>query len=182
MKPLDFLKLALKKYTVIGALAPTSKYIHRKILQGVKPGYRYVVEYGAGDGAVTKAILKVLPAEGRVVAIEIEDGFIPALKGIGDPRLTIVHGNAVAVVETLDALGLPRIDLVVSGIPFSFMKAHERRSIVSNTYAALASGGRFLVYQHFPFAYLSLKKFFKSVRLSFEPRNESPCFIMIAEK
>lgn len=182
MTGLAFLKVALKKYTVVGALAPTSQYVHRKIVRELKPEYQYIVEYGAGDGAVTNAILKELPRAGRLVAIETEEGFIPTLERIEDERLTVVHNDVRKVVLNLAAFGLPRIDMAISGIPFSFIKSADRETIIQHTYAALASGGRFVVYQHFPFMYLPLKKKFKKVSIGFEPRNESPCFIMVAEK
>ena len=73
MKPIDFIKIAMKDYKKVGAITLSSRHTIRRVLRGLKPGYKYIVEYGAGNGVVTKEILKHLPADGRVVAIELNE-------------------------------------------------------------------------------------------------------------
>lgn len=178
----DFIKIAIKDFKTVAALAPTSKFARAKIVSELREDHKFVVEYGAGDGIITKEILKKLPPDGRLVAIELNDTFIDFLQKIKDERLTIIKGDVANICKDFSQLGLPRIDAVISGIPFSYLPSETRKEIIKNTYAALSNTGVFIVYQHTPFILSKLKLCFKNVCWFFEPRNIFPYFIMIAEK
>lgn len=181
MTHFDFLK-TLTKDVKVAALVPSSQYVIRRMVKEIPEGTRFVVEYGAGDGVITKELLKLLPPDGKLVAIELNNDFISELNVINDPRLIIVGGDVVRHSETLDAFGLPRIDLVISGIPFSLLKPEERRIIIKNTHRHLTNGGMFLIYQFTLLIYPILKKVFKATEWRFELRNLPPYFIMVGRK
>lgn len=181
MNKLQFLKNATNDYR-IGALTASSKYVIRKLVQELKHSSKHIIEYGAGDGAITKCILKHLSPNGKMVVIESNEKFIKELKKIEDKRLITVHDDVKIISSNLAKLNLPNIDTIISGIPFSFFDKETRKNIVLNTYNALAKGGKFIVYQNSPLLFPVLKKVFKRVHVSFEPRNFLPYFIMIAEK
>ncbi len=181
MTKFDFLKTALRDYKV-GAFLPSSRHSLNRVLEELGSECAYVVEYGPGDGVSTRAILeRVLPA-GRMIVIESNPDFLPELKSIHDPRLGIISGDVRVLCEELGNLGLPRIDAVISSIPFSFFPARACASIVRRTFDALAPGGRFIVYQYSPLMVRYLKQYFPVVRIRFEPRNIPPYFIMTGEK
>ncbi len=71
MNYFKFLKIALTDYRMVAELMPTSKYAIRRILNQIKPEQKTIIEYGAGDGVITKEILKILPADGKIIAIEL---------------------------------------------------------------------------------------------------------------
>ena len=179
---LNFIKTAIKDFKV-GALTPSSKYVVKKIIKEIKPGYKYIVEYGPGNGVITKEILKILPRDGRLVVVELNLNFINELKKIKDKRLKIICGNAVKISENLNKLDLPRIDAIISGIPCSILKPKEKKELIKNTYNILAESGLFIIYQNIPLIFSELNKVFKkSISWHFEPRNFVPYFIMVAEK
>src|SRR3989338_8527414 len=64
-----------------------------------------VVEYGPGDGVITRRVLQQLPPHGRLIAIESNQVFVNELKTIKDQRLTVVNGSAVDVGSILSSLG-----------------------------------------------------------------------------
>ena len=181
MNALDFIKTAVRDYRV-GAVIASSRFIAEQIAHEIKPDYEYIVEYGAGDGAITKEILARLPKRGKLIAVEINKNFLYELKNIEDGRLIIHGGDVRLLAQQLTHLGLPRIDAVVSGIPFSFLNSKERQEIVKRTHRALAPGGMFLVYQFSPFLVPLLKKYFSRVELRFAPLNFPPYFVMKAKK
>lgn len=181
MKAIDFLKVALKDYKV-GAVAKSSKYTVRAILKQVKPGYKLVVEYGAGDGVVTKELLSRLPSDAKVVAVELNKDFLPMLNDIKDDRLAVQNEDVVRLSQDFSPAGAKDADAVISGIPFSFFKPATREEIVRNTHRNLRKGGAFIVYQYSPLMLPVLKKYFKHVTMTVEPRNVFPYFIMVAEK
>ncbi len=183
MSKLNFLKTALNDYKV-GALTPSSSFVVKQILKKLPHHSRAcIIEYGAGDGVITKALLEHVPHGGKLIAIETNPRFIATLKKIQDPRLEIVHGDVLKICKKLSALKLPRIDAVISGIPFSFFNSSERREIVKHTFKGLSEHGRFILYQISPLMFPYLKKYFKKkIDLSIEIRNFPPYFIMTAEK
>lgn len=181
MSKIKFLKTAARDYRV-GALTRSSPYVVQKIIKEIEPSYAYLVEYGAGDGVITRHLLGSLPPDGKLVAVETNDDFIRELETIGDKRFTAVHDDVQAVSKQLFKLPLPRIDAVISGIPFSFLRRENRIEIVRNTYHALHENGKFILYQHSPLMFPILKRHFRHVRISFEPRNFLPYFIMVGKK
>ncbi|MDP3696810.1 MAG: rRNA adenine N-6-methyltransferase family protein [Candidatus Taylorbacteria bacterium] len=182
MRSIDFIKIALKDYKTIGAVTLSSKYAVRRIIKQLKPNHKYIVEYGAGNGVITREILKVIPSDGKVVAIELNNHLFKKLLEIKDRRLLSLHKNVVDVSRDFSSLGLPKIDAVISGIPFSFLKSLERKEVIKNTYAGLTDGGQFIVYQTSLLLLPLLKKFFKKTSYRLELRNIPPYFIMIGEK
>lgn len=183
MSKIHFLKTALRDYKV-GAFTPSSNFVVKQILKKLPHHSRAcIIEYGAGDGVITKALLEHMPRDGKLIAIEMNPHFIALLKKIHDPRLQVVQGDVLKICKNLSDLKLPRIDAVISGIPFSFFSSNERHVIAKQTFQKLSEHGRFIIYQVSPLMFPYLKKYFnKKINLSFEVRNFPPYFIMVAEK
>jgi len=178
----DFLRTAIKDYKKVGALFASSRYVVQHVVHHIPPSCKFVVEYGAGDGVITKAILDHLPKDGNVVAIELNGELVEEVKKIQDERLVVVEGDVVFLASNLQKLGLPEVHTVVSGIPYSFLKPEIREQIVRETHSHLVEGGIFVVYQNSLLMLPLLKKYFRSCHTSFEARNFLPYFIMVARK
>lgn len=181
MTPMQFIQTAVRDYRV-GALTRSSPYVVTEILRALPRESRYVVEYGPGDGVVTRALLQYLPRNGQLVVIERNGEFLGELRRIGDPRLRVVHGDVVEHSRALWSLGIPRVDAVVSGIPCTFFDPVTREAIVRGTRTALGDRGTFIVYQYTTLMRPLLRKHFRSVTTRLEPINFPPYFIMRAEK
>lgn len=183
MSKVHFLKTALNDYKV-GALTPSSNFVVKKIIKKLPHHSRAcIVEYGAGDGVITRGLLEHMPRDSKLVAIEMNPRFIASLRKIRDPRLHVVHGDVLHICENFARLKLPRVDAVISGIPFSFLKSHERHLVARQTFRNLSTHGKFILYQVSPLMFPYLKKYFKKkIDLSLEVRNFPPYFIMTAEK
>lgn len=177
-----FLWTAIRNYATVGAVTEISRYVAEKVIREMRPDARYVVEYGAGNGTLTRRILGMLPEDGRLVAVEILHDFAGELNLIRDARLTVVQGDAREVAKNIERFRLPRIDIVVSNIPFSLMSGERRRELIRRTRDILAPDGVFLVYQNMPIVARELKQFFPKISWSFELRNLPPYFIMAARK
>lgn len=176
----EFLSTALQDYKVVGALAETSPRTIRHIARRLT-GCRYTVEFGPGPGGTSRAFLETLPRDGRLISIELQPNFFPYLKEIDDPRFTLIMGDAVRWSDKLRGLGLPRLDAVVSGIPFTFLPPEAREALVKNTASALDRGGKFIVYQLNPAVLFLLRKYFSRVRMRLSI-SKTPYFIFSAEK
>lgn len=143
-----FLREFLRHPHRVGSIIPSSRFLERRVmaLAGVH-GAHTVVELGAGTGGTTRAILRELPADGRLLVIEINPRFCARLRRIDDPRLIVHRGNARGLAEAIAAHGLPAPQAVISGIPFSTMSRDTGERILAAIQAALAPGGRFVAYQ-----------------------------------
>lgn len=176
----NFIKTVLKNYKV-GTFTPSSKYVIKKIIKEIKPNHKFIIEYGAGNGVITKEILKILPPDGKLIAIELNGDLIKELEKINDKRLTIIKGDAVEISKNLKTL-LPTIDVAISTLPFAIIKPKQIEEIIKNTYDALPKQGIFIICQHFPIIFKYLDIFQKNVKWKFEPRNSIPYFIITAKK
>lgn len=176
----DFLKTAVRNYTTVGAVAEISRYVTARVLCEVPPGARTVVELGAGNGTLTKELVKRLPRDGRLIAVEILPGFVKELQTIKDSRLSVIEGDAAEVLARLRSDGTPLADVIVSNIPFSLMKVLRRRTILSRAADMLAPDGSLIVYQNLPVVATQLKELFHEIAWGLELRNFPPYFVITA--
>jgi phospholipid N-methyltransferase len=166
----------------VGAISISSHYIINKVMALIHGPLNNVVEYGAGTGVMTNALLQKLSPAGKLIVIESDSQFIKILKKIDDPRLHIIEGRIQD--QFLDAAhGFSNIDLAVSSIPFSLLTPTQRQKIISDTKIMLTPEGSFILFhQYLWLAITPLKENFKKVSVFFEFRNIFPSFILQAEK
>lgn len=164
----------------IGAVTRSSKYMVKRILERLPKPLHNVIEYGAGDGVVTKALLRELAPEGKLLVIESNIRFIQTLRQINDERLEVLHGK---VEDLLPKQTSFQADAVISSIPCFFLTPEDRFAIAAHTYKMLAPGGNFIVFHQYRRLMLEpLSEYFTSVSVFFEPLNIFPCFILDARK
>lgn len=167
----------------VAAIHPSSKYLVGRVVRAVEQGRpRVVVEFGAAEGVMTKKILKGLPQDGLLAAIERNEGFYRELAGLRDARLRTACGDVREMKKILAELGIGRADCFVSGIPFSFLSPAERSALVHEVYSHLPRGGRFVAYQCTTHLIPLLRKQFRQVKVELELRNMPPHFVFTAIK
>lgn len=177
---LSFLKIAAKDPKV-AAFAPTSPKTVRHIFSRLPKRFGSALEYGPGDGVLTRPLLERLAPDGRLLALETNERFAALLNENADPRLSVVHGSASDAPAHAEALGIGPFDLAISGIPFTMLSVAERERIVRQTHGLLRPGGIFLVYQFSPLMVRYMKERFDvSTTASFG--NFPPYFVMEAVK
>lgn len=179
---LDFLKVAFRDYKV-GAWSPSSKYLVRRVLKFVPKDLGVVIEFGPGEGVMTKALLDHVAPHGTLIVIEPNKDFVKILSRISDARIRVIEGKAEEVMRESEKWRIPSADLILSSIPFSFIKPKEREALATLAYAHLKPGGSCIVFhQYYPLAKKVLEKVFGKTVISYEWRNFLPCFVFIARK
>jgi phospholipid N-methyltransferase len=143
-----FLREFLRHPQQVASIIPSSRFLERRMIvsAGIRTAHT-VVELGAGTGGTTRAILRELPANGRLLVIEINSRFCALLRRIQDARLIIHRGSALELPHAIALHGLPAPDVIVSGIPFSTMSHSAGARIMQAVTSALDRGGRFVAYQ-----------------------------------
>lgn len=145
---LAFFQGFLKHPKTVGSIIPSSRFLERRVIRaaGVREA-RTVVELGPGTGGTTRALLRDMAPDARLLTVEVNPDFARILRAMRDRRLLVHCGSAADLPDILDGHGLPAPDVVISGIPFSTMPDALGRSILRAVWEALPVGGSFVAYQ-----------------------------------
>jgi phospholipid N-methyltransferase len=148
-RPIEFLKGFLRNPREVGSIVPSSRFLTRRVLNcGRAARARVIVELGPGTGVFTREILGRMPADGKLVAVEISPDFVSVLRReFRDPRLTIYEGSSTDLEKALAEAGEECADLVVSGVPFSTMERGAGRRTLEAAKRVLSERGCFVAYQ-----------------------------------
>ena len=131
-------------------MAPTSARLAER-LAGVVPGVGepVVVELGPGTGPTTAAVQHRLAGRGRHLAVEL-DPVLAQHVAREHPGAEVVVGDAAALDELLAERGIPEVDAVVSGLPWSLIRPGTQRALLDAVARALRPGAAFttIAYLH----------------------------------
>lgn len=182
-KSVNFLKNALKGEKV-GAVSRSSKFVIKKVLEQIKKeNIKNILEFGPGDGVLTTELLKKLSPNGKLFVVELDSNFVKELKEIDDNRLVVIEGKMEDIVSHPKKYGIDSVELIVSSIPFTFIKKEDREEVVNKTKKLLVHNGQFIIFHQYSLIMKKiLVKYFRKVDSFFEPRNFLPCFVMVGER
>jgi phospholipid N-methyltransferase len=168
---------------MLGSIIPSSRFLVEQVLEPIDwYRARVIVEYGPGVGPFTREILRRMPSDAHLVAIETNRDFVRFLRAnFTDPRLHVVCGSAGEVQSILQRLELPAASYIISGIPLGSMPQSVQADIVGSSRAALEPGGVFLVYQFTARVLPALQRHFATVQRHFERRNFPPAQLFVCE-
>ncbi|MFT5444396.1 MAG: phosphatidylethanolamine/phosphatidyl-N-methylethanolamine N-methyltransferase [Myxococcota bacterium] len=146
---LAFLRGFLDKPKEVGSFIPSSRFMEKRIVNtAALHTAKLAIELGPGTGGTTKALLRAMAPDAKLLVIEINPDFVELLKAnINDPRLIVHQGSAADIPDALAKHDLTTPDVILSGIPFSTMSWDLGLSIVRSVHAALPAEGRFVAYQ-----------------------------------
>jgi phospholipid N-methyltransferase len=146
---LAFLRGFITRPKEVGSIIPSSRFMERRIVKTADlHSAKLAVELGPGTGGTTRALLRNMAHDTKLLVIEINPDFVALLRrNIDDPRLIVHHGSATEIPEILAGHGLGKPDVILSGIPFSTMAESLGTDILHSVRDALAEGGRFVAYQ-----------------------------------
>lgn len=163
-----------------GAILP-SGYELGRIMARMARG-RTLVELGPGSGSITRHVLRTLPVDGQVLALELDPSIAYLLgKNLPDPRLQIRIGDAGDLGHWLGALGWERPQAILSGLPLRNFSREDRVRILSAVRDGLAPGGRFVAFQYGLRLLPEFQSVFRRVRvLGPVLRNLPPAQVLVA--
>ena len=145
---LVFIQEFLKHPLQIGSVIPSSRFLERRIVEAAGANSaKVIIELGPGVGGVTRAILRAMPQNAKLLSIEINPTFNTLVSKIEDSRLIAHLGSAIEIREILSGYDLDLPDAIVSGIPFSTMSRTDGSRIIKTVSSLLPPNGRFVAYQ-----------------------------------
>jgi len=175
-----FVKEVVNSIKHIGAIAPSSKYLANNIIKHIDFNENQIIlEFGSGNGAITKQILKQMPSSSRLISLEIND---PFLKHCQDKfkvynNFEIYNHSAIEFDSLLKKLGIEKVDYLVSSLPLAILPKTDLDVLFKKIPLHLINGGSFVQYQYSLNKYKFLKSVFENVSLGFTPINLPPAFI-----
>ncbi len=170
MKHLNFISQFAKRPRELGAITQSSRALSRRMAREVR-GTERVVELGAGLGPVTREILNYLPAHGQLVCFERNAGFCRNLEQLDDPRLQIIHGDAVNSERYVE-----EADCVVSGLPLTLFEKNKRRRILR----IMSKARKCVQLLYTPKIGLEMRGYFREVKVGLVPWNFPPALVYVA--
>lgn len=184
MDRLKFFREAIRDIKTSGTIVPSSRFLTKRMVKHIDfDTVKVIVEFGPGNGIITKEILKRIQPQTKLIAFEINDRFFESLENIKHSQLIIEKVSAENIAQVLKKHGFDKVDCVVSSLPFTNIPQEISDRILSNTYEAMEDNSTFVQYQYSLTYYKKLKEVFNDkVKLSFEAFNIPPAFVYIAQK
>lgn len=174
----EFFSEFLKQSKNIGAVAPSSKFLVKKMVEPINfTNVKCIVEFGPGTGIITYELLRLMPDDSILLAFEINTEFCDTLNQIKDPRLKIISDSAENLEKYLAEYKIVKVDYIVSSLPFAMIPNPVVDTILNTATKLLSKEGAFIQYQYSLNAYKKLRNTFKNVDLNFTPMNIPPAFI-----
>jgi phospholipid N-methyltransferase len=141
---LGFLTAAVSHPFSIGAVAPTTPHTARLIARASRASSASaVLELGAGAGAVTREILRILPPSARLFALERNAGLAASLRRHA-PSARVICGCASRLRAHALEHRIARVDSIVSTLPWTHLPYASQREVLEASAELLAPGGTFL--------------------------------------
>jgi phosphatidylethanolamine/phosphatidyl-N-methylethanolamine N-methyltransferase len=133
----------------VGAALPSSPILARRMAQFLPPRPSgYVVELGAGTGAITEALLDRGLSARRLFAVERSGAMSKHLRK-KFPRLNVLTGDAAQLGELLPGKVNPdHISYIVSGLPLRWLDEDVTSAIMSEVRRLLPKNGRFIQFTY----------------------------------
>lgn len=184
--PHAFLRAFMEDPVAMSSLIPTSRYVANRIVKKINGDARKVImEYGPGDGAVTKSLLEpgVLTDDSSVILIEKSEILAHKLEEtIDDRRVIIRHDSAERAAEILKECGEEKVDHILLSIPLSTMDEPVRERILRTSRDLLKDDGTLIAFLFHPKVRSFIRSVFPDMQTEWEWRNAPPLYVMEARK
>ncbi|NRA11736.1 MAG: methyltransferase domain-containing protein [Crocinitomicaceae bacterium] len=178
----SFIKQFFKDKQMVGAVAPSSRFLGRKMLENINfDKAKLIIELGPGNGIFTDIILQKMAPDAKLIVFELNEDFYKALSGrVSDPRVEILHESAEFmgkyIPEGVEA------DCVVSSLPLMVLPEVLRVNIVNTSHKVLKPKGQYIQFQYSLQSKKLLKSIFSTVSIKFTARNIPPAFVYTCHK
>lgn len=138
----------IKKPLQIGALCASSSQLACAMSENVDiEKARFIAEIGAGTGALTKQILRKKSKNAHFFAVEIDEKMSEILR-IKYPNLDIKNDKAQNLSSILQNKNIAGLDLIISSIPWTFLKSKEQDELLETIYKNLNQNGYFTTFAY----------------------------------
>ena len=177
-KQIDFLIQGVKNIKEVGALTRSGPILCKKMISPVPSNKDVVVvELGAGDGVITRHLLKKITPNSRVISVELNEKLFVELSKIKDPRFTAVYDTIDNLDKILEKLEIDKFDHMVCAIPFMIMDNTTVINFLNKYKQYIKKGGTF-TQVHYAYKRKFYEKIFGNAKVHFVPANVPPAIVV----
>jgi len=178
-KQSGFLKEFFKEKKTVGALAPSSKFLMRRMLKDIDfSKAKVIVELGPGNGVFTKGILDRMAPDAILFSFELNENFCNYIrKTIKDDRLVLLNQSAEHIGAALKEYNFHKTDYIISSLPLAVIPKEVKENVLIACTKYLDPDGLYVQFQYSLNAKKLLKETFKQVDIKFAPVNIPPAFV-----
>lgn len=162
----------IKNPKEIGAICSSSKSLAKNITLNVDSDVSYIAEIGSGNGVFTKEIIKKINNDTTFFVVEINDCLAKNMRK-NFPSLDVRNENANNILNIMKEKNIEKLDVVISGIPWTNLNSKEQYKLLSKIYDSLKDGGWFATFLY-AIPSLNLMKFKKVLDSTFDDVIKSP--------
>lgn len=160
-----------------GSVIPSSRFLANKIAQQIPKESRTIVELGAGDGVITRYLLKHMPEQAHLTSYEISKQLLPHLAKIDHPRFLVSNHSAL---ELDNDFAQSTVDVVISSLPIALFDQAMKQQLLSQIRKVLTTNGLFIQYQYLPKDKKLILQYFPDTKTLWSALNVPPAFIYIS--
>lgn len=158
----------------IGTVIPSSKGLCEAMAGQVNwPLSSHIAELGAGEGVLTRILLKNMPEGCRLDSWEVNPSLLRQLRQIDDPRL-IVHSESAEHF-------CGRYDAVFSGLPLLSLNYRVSTRILCQVAKNLRPDGQFIQFQYTTRSEALLSRYFNWQRFRVY-KNIPPACVYVCQR
>lgn len=95
-----------------------------------------------------------------------------------EPNIHVINNSAEYIGEYIKKYDIPRIDYIVSGLPFASLPSDVSWNILKETQKNLKEDGKFITFQYTLLKKDFIKKYFNEVSIKREVRNVPPEYVL----
>jgi len=179
-----FLKTFFKERKQVGAVAPSSRFLVKKMCGKVDFNTAdVIIELGPGTGAFTQKILEQAKPDAKIFIFELNPDFYRILKQrFDDKRIVLVNQSAEDIAHVLGEHNITGADAIISSLPLTIIPEPVKTNIIKAGHAILKPGGTYVQYQYSLSAKKLLESFYGKLNLKFSLINIPPAFIYVGKK
>lgn len=170
----------LKQINITGAVAFSSTHLAKQMIDRVNfNNTETIIELGAGSGCITKEIAKKKRPECKLLIFEVNEVFCDILRErIHGENIFIINDSAENMEYYLEKItGKPKVDCIISSLPFSILSKSVRESIFASILKILNPWSYYVQFGYNKRKYKQLLNNFQTVDTSFVIGNLPPAYV-----
>lgn len=170
---------AIKSLKKSGTITPSSRFLVDKMTKNICKQDNVIIEFGTGDGKITKTILNKASSGSKVLSFELNKVMFQKAKAElpEDIRLSVFNDSAQNFDSVLENYNIDQVNYFISSLPLSLLNKKDVLSLLEKVTRYLHPDGMFIQYQYSLDKLDMLKSHFTDVKTRFTPLNIPPAFI-----
>tara|TARA_R110002072_G_scaffold10821_1_gene49994 strand:- start:2868 stop:3416 length:549 start_codon:yes stop_codon:yes gene_type:complete len=171
----NFIKQFLKDKKMVGALAPSSRFLGERMLENIDFSTdKIILELGPGTGVFTDLVIEQMAEDAQLFVFELNDNFYNSLNvRIDDPRVKIIHDSAEHIMQYITG----KVDVVISSLPLMVFSEELRKNVVQASFDSIKENGKYIQFQYSKQSKKLLESKYSDVSIKFTVKNFPPAFI-----